>query len=113
MVARQAHNLEAGGSSPPPATKRAGGTCEPGLSAPAAAGSSPDPAAALRLHDAGIDLATLGAKFRVTREHISRLIQTEMKRRADRWATSGPSLGWPDRGGEKPCPSMAPYTHPT
>ena len=99
MVARVAHNHEAGGSNPPPATKRAGGTCEPGLPAPAAAGSrSPvDPAAALRLHDDGLDLDALGVKFHVPLAHINRLIQTEMKRRADEWAKSGPSLGWPDR----------------
>ncbi len=101
MVARQAHNLEAAGSSPAPATVLAGGT-EPDLSAPAAdvektplpasaAGISPAISAELvRLHDAGMGVDAMGARFRIAYAKIATIVAAEHKRRADAWARDDP-----------------------
>ena len=100
MVARQAHNLEVAGSSPAPATVRAGSTTEPDLSAPAAdvektplpasaAGISPAISAELvRLHDAGMGVDAIGARFRIAYATIATIVAAEHKRRADALAPS-------------------------
>jgi hypothetical protein len=49
------------------------------------------------LHDGGMGLDALGARYRQPYAQLARIIETELKRRADAWALDGPSLGWAER----------------